>query len=184
MYRPTELEELLAAEMAAAIEESFLPKSDATNAYELLDDACVFILEEPRRYDQSTWIGSLGRGSFDWNYMADVIPPCGTMVCIAGMCLLSKGISLIETMDSGKRAADLLGFKYSHRTSDYGLRIDSEEEQDATRDIRNLFADDLLDGIPYDDAPKRGTAEYAKLGVDRIRTFMAKYEARLKAKEV
>lgn len=56
LYEVPREEQDLAEEMAEAVRISLLPQSKAKNAYELCEEVCQAITEEPRRYDQSNWL--------------------------------------------------------------------------------------------------------------------------------
>ena len=166
----------LAAEIARAIQESLLPVSKATNAYELLEEVCQAITEEPLRYNQQTWIDqNIGlRREFE-----EEVPACGTMACIAGWVCTLRRTHANHIQDVPMIGARLLGFQwYVRDLSDFSSY---EEYAEAcvrdTQPVRDLFSDKLLEGSEN----LRGTPEYAAMGVEEIRKFMATHEARLKA---
>lgn len=78
-----------------------LPTSDATNAYDLLTDIRRLIREEPKRYDQHTWIEHPLKGG----------PSCGTVGCVAGWVWTLKRPEYTESIADA--AAKILGLEWS-----------------------------------------------------------------------
>lgn len=140
-----------------------LPVSKATNAYELLDEVCEVILEEPKRYYQGWWrVTPNGKEYVPRTPAIEalVFPACDTICCVAGwVCTLKSRI----TPDLFSSQARFI------------LGINTDEAWE-------LFRSSAVADI--DPAAKPQTLEYAQAGVTHIRRFMAKYELRLKAKAV
>jgi hypothetical protein len=66
-----------------------LPRSTATNAYDLLGDVITCIQHEPRRCYMKNWITPAITVKFETDLEG---PPCGTAACVAGwICLLADG---------------------------------------------------------------------------------------------
>lgn len=55
-----------------------MPVSQATNAYELLDEIATLITEEPRRYNQTFWKLNPTK------VREELLPACQTVCCVAG----------------------------------------------------------------------------------------------------
>ncbi len=144
-----------------------VPRSQATNAYDLLEDVCKAILEEPRRYNQGEWLkryylGQVNTGLYN-------LPDCGTVACVAGWtAVLAQGRSAAAVE---WQAQQILG-----------LNPDQCEELFSGGAVQELWMHETNRSIYM--MPRPGTAEYAEFGVRHIRAFMAKYEAQLKAKLV
>ena len=139
-----------------------LPRSKAKNAYELLDEVAKVITEEPKRYDQTTFVGGPRRygNRRDPEFHANK-PACGTTGCFAGW------ISILKT---GKM---------------------DDSERTARRLLPNLsrgWCDDPLDDLFAGHHPELGdhpdgSKAYARGGVRVLRKFQKKYEKELKARK-
>jgi hypothetical protein len=164
------------------------PVSDATNLYDLCEDACACMLQEHARYDQGVY-GT----TKDINpelFRDRRAPACGTIGCRAGwLVFLADGgfphiadVTNIGGVISG-RADELMG------TSE--LVADDDDWERYMHDVEDLFSagalfaetdHDMED--PDSEIPDVGTKEYAELGVRGMRAFMARWEARLRATPV
>lgn len=135
-----------------------LPKSTATNAYELLDEVKALILAEPRRYNQRTWV-ALGKHGPDYNGAPMGFPACGTVCCIAGWIVMLKHGLDFYALETPDIACDILGV----------------DEDAAMR----LFSADgfIVDGFPQ-------TLAHAESGAAHITYFQHAHAAQLKAKAV
>jgi len=143
----------------------------AKTAYELLQQVCAHILEEPKRYHQGTWgltrkhaVGVVGREN---------VPPCGTVACRAGWIVgLHDGLPSLKNRLSrnqgsvSDRANLILGFK---ENDDYVVAATSE-----------LFDSESVDPELKFTSPR----EYAKRGVAGLRAFMKKHKAHLQARKL
>ena len=133
-------------------------RSKATNAYDLLDDVCKVIAEEPKRYDQNRW------GVTGWRarriYPAEELPACGTVGCRAGW---------IVALTDGRQGLDRAVRRFDVR--DTAIRILGVKPSD----VRRLF-----DASSVRNELCQGTPEYAAAGVRGLRRFMRKHRARLK----
>lgn len=187
-------QEDLAELKAEAVFASLLPKSKATNAYELLEELIQAVLEEPLRYDQSDW---LSQGVYRMSIhrtRGRNVPACGTVACFAGWV-----VTLVQGYDAyakigynsiAGQAAHILGFDWEdcYRSQRYGESNENyaawEEHFDHNiRPIRKLFDNDLDNYVEGEYVmPEAGSLAYAQLGIKKLREFMATHEARLKAK--
>lgn len=138
------------------------PRSNATNAYDLLRDVCKVILEEPRRYYQNRWYVT-NTERIESILGAKKSPDCGTMACRAGWIVqLVDGQLPKVDFETSDRACSLLGVKDEDYSSRFRL------------DVTRLFS-------RWDRDHDVGTQAYAKQGVSGLRKLMAKYKDRLKA---
>lgn len=151
-----------------------LPRSKATNAYDLLDEIKQLILEEPRNYDQTLWMRYFRNDSRQ-------APPCGTVACVAGWTCALKGFNRISQATS-ERAADILGLDIMTARALFsgGALYYLHCEMAGCPSKPCGGAESCVAG----DMPKAGTMEYAQLGVEHISRFQRKYEAQLRAKSV
>ncbi len=156
------------------------PRSKAKNAYDLLDDVCKVILEEPKRYDQGDWIVSIAS---DYSTPAAAvkcqtpypIPACGTIGCVAGWTALLARPTIAVHVD--RLDAQVMGD---------AVRILGINRGQATRlfdggAVRNQWRQDFGNNKKF---PMTGTMGYAKLGVAHIREFMKDYADQLRAHKV
>lgn len=127
-----------------------MPKSTATNAYELLDEIKALALEEPKRIDMNNW--RLSDGDVFPALTRRGYPACGTVGCIGGW---------VEVL-SGCRPNGAEGI----------LGLSSAQSNE-------LFWDPAL--ITHGKSHGQ-TAKHARLTVQHIARFQAKYESQLKAK--
>lgn len=98
---------------------TFVPKSDATNAYDLLTDVIQAILEEPKRFCMLSWRMTKGAELFNELQFTDpdggasrthtvTYPRCGTVGCIAGwIYTLAPKTSACGTIST--RAREIIG---------------------------------------------------------------------------
>ena len=138
------------------------PRSQAETAYELLTDIMQVILEEPKRYNQGTWLEDYRlEDRTQREILALNTPSCGTVACVAGwaITLKYKDISGVRSQwATAELARFLLGLSYDQATE--------------------LFDGDIIRGfVP-------GTLEYAQAGVRIIRAFRKKHEKQLKAYKI
>lgn len=149
-----------------------VPKSRATNSYDLLKDVIKAIREEPRRiYMRDWWIPEERLEN-----QTDVVlkelstsrfPACGTVGCIRGwMGLLVHNIGDRGIPSVAGTGTDLLPSAYSNISR---------------QDTDNLFYGSAE--YPFPDA-KHGTVEYAEAVVENIEKYLAKWEERLKAHRI
>lgn len=142
--------------------ESLLPRSNATNGWDLCEDVCQAILEEPKRVDMNDTLWFVDPRNAN-------APACGTVGCFAGWVNVLAG-----NLEPGwmlHKAKMLLGggLIYSLPTTDFAL-LDYEFF---------VFNSGYGDGIHR---MKVGTPEYAEAVVGRIRLFMQRNEAGLRAR--
>src|SRR5678815_3817725 len=134
-----------------------VPKSTAKNAYELFEDVCKVILEEPKRYNQSTWVEQL-RVHADVDRKEE-FAACGTMACIAGwMAILKRGRTV---------------FRNNVEIADKAHRLVNPSYDAPFEVVRGL--DDLFNGGLIDPDIDPGTKRYAQAGVREIKRFMKKH---------
>lgn len=156
-----------------------IPHSKATNSYDLLNDVCRAMREEPKRVNFGDWLST---ESAKHMYAEAPEPACGTVGCIAGWCAILKApdASLLRqvedctaffslafrngTVSSGPRAAALSLFPES-------LQFDAER----------LF----YGSAPYThldrEAGAIGTRQHARYVIRHIRQFQQKHKNALKA---
>lgn len=146
-----------------------LPRSKAKNAYDLLDEVKVAILQEPARYNQSRWLANVkDPGERD----GSPLPGCGTIGCVAGWVVVLHRPKLL-TAAFGDMGEESLVPKMAARI----LGLDSENSR--------LFGGSALHSYHFgSDLPNSGTKDYAKLGVEHITAFQQANEKALKAKKL
>lgn len=155
-----------------------LPRSTATNAYDLLLDVIRVVEEEPRRL-----LMDIVSNKYSWCIPNDIeLPPCGTVGCVAGWCAILTG--------QERRASAILAAGEALGASpNVDLHDDDIEDAEHTEISDDNFENSLdalfFEEFPDDDedvAP--GSPEYVAHVVARIRFFMAKWETRLRAQVV
>lgn len=150
-----------------------VPRTKATNAYDVLDDVCAAIIEEPLRYYQNEWLirgANKIRGHFrmmlNGAKQAEQPPRCATVGCRAGwICVLTDGREGTRSDRIMCRAKEILGLD---------LTKDEFSEFYFEKDISDLF-----EWRSHMDGAKPGTRAYARAGVREIRAFMKKWKTRL-----
>lgn len=172
-----------------------IPKSAATNAYELLEEIERLIGEEPRRYDQTMWKVNPA------HVKHAIVPACETICCIAGWVETLKSPTPIAPKDvtygdwlMGKFgnvaefARQTLGLstlqaKELFDASAAGGRSDKWElvEEDADLDVDGFPERNVEDD---GDVTPESLREHAIRGIAHIRAFREKYADQLKAKAV
>ena len=146
--------------MALRYLKSGFAQSDAKTAYDLLSDVCKTIKNEPKIYDQDTFMSR------------DNISPCGTVACRAGWIVaLHDGSARLNLINIEDRATHILGF-----SGRYGCGVVPDSLFEAS-----AFTYENKD-MGRDNFPNAGTKAYARLGIKGLRTFMAKHKAHLKAR--
>jgi hypothetical protein len=141
-----------------------IPKSTATNAYDLLGDIRRIILEEPRRYDQTWWRYIEGVPNSSGKAPSDY-PACGTVCCVAGWVTALTSRRRVGEDQISPRAQSTLGLSEGQ-----ALDLFSSEATCSLAIQRGIAP------------PPPQTPEHAQLGALHIANFMAKYKAQLKAK--
>jgi hypothetical protein len=135
-----------------------LPKSAATNAYDLLSDVSALALEEPKRMRMEVpLVCASNRAAF--GISIDALPACGTVGCIGGWTAVLRGPEHVTGYDALRAAAVILGLDQAQA---YELFWPSELLSDADT----------------------GTLSHAYAVADHIREFQQKYADQLKAKAV
>jgi hypothetical protein len=147
-------------------------RSTAAHVYDLLDDMCKVILDDPKHYNQSDWMitepNSI-RMILSESASADIEPPdCGTMACRAGWMvqLVDGPLARRHQYDTEDRAMAILGVTADEQASQHPFAVD----------VVILFSGYAIDRQRF----KRGTFEYAQEGVRGTRAFMQKWAERLK----
>ncbi len=144
-----------------------LPKSEADTSYDLLEDIKKAIWEEPKRYNQATYIRTLRatkRIPAHSGYAR-----CGTAACVAGWTVLmakptgEKPADKLAMSDVDKSAAELLGLSWEQSSKLF--------DGDAMADV----AASTGMGMPV-----QGTLEYAALGIIHIARFQEEHESQLR----
>lgn len=136
-----------------------LPKSKAKNAYDLLGEIILIIIDEPKRYDQTDW--KTFYRQFDKKdvlrmYDQEAIPGCGTVGCVSGWVDVLKPLST-KTAGGTGRLLGLAGYQE-----------------------RELFDGCAADG----DGVSPGSPRHAANGVRHIARFMIDNREQLKKKRV
>lgn len=147
-----------------------LPKSKATNAYDLLSDVRKAILNEPLRYNQASWLTVAPSAAAA---RRNDMPTCGTVGCVAGwvVALTSDRARLAKLAASdnvGDVAARILGIPIP------------------TGGVVAAFGSrywDLFRHNATGDAPP-GTWAHAEAGAAHIARFQAAYRTQLKRKRI
>lgn len=153
-------------------------KGTPETAYELLALVAQHIEEEPRRYFQDAF-ALFGRSEIRDVAEMDA-PPCGTTCCRAGWIVaLGDGMPALRSLaaqsqlDIPSRARAILGMgDVGTFFDEFAAEADGDDGWNYDREV-----------IP-DDINKPGTPEYAQFGAAGVRAFMAKHEARLKARRL
>jgi hypothetical protein len=158
-----------------------IPRSNATNAYDLLSDVAKVMLAEPKRVNMARWIERVtpsraAREGEEWE--KDIIPSgapdCGTVGCIAGWILL-----LLKRVEPGisiaYQATDLLGGTYATQLC-HPPPTPTSNDPEHLPYTRHLFLGSVS-GRP-------GTRAYARRVVKRIHTFQQIHKVALKAKRL
>lgn len=159
------------------MDSSLVPKlTRPTTAYALLSKICTLIKEEPKRYNQGSWI----RLRFEWEgtgqsdeWLDRMFPACGTVCCVAGW---------VETLRTSPVVVNIL-----EEDSAYFSRVAAAARRTlglTSKEAGKLFSGDAIDELGEGDTPLQGTPEYAALGVKHIRAFQKKHAKKLKAKIV
>ena len=141
-----------------------LPKSDATNAYDLLTDVCKVIDAEPKRINMGFVCirGAALQRTYGCIHLE--IPSCNTIGCIAGWCLVTKQHPCIMDPDIQ------IGFA----TRDAQLMLGLSYDQGHVL----FWPVDLLND------PNKQSRAHADAVIAHIKTFQAKYPEQLLAKGV
>ncbi len=146
-----------------------LPKSEADVSYDLLEDIKQAIWEEPKRYNQATYI-RMNR-HLKRRLKEDHLAQCGTAACVAGWTVLmakpmnEKPAEKLAMIDVDRSAAELLGLNWGQSSTLF--------DGDALSDVASKLG--------LEDVPDQGTLEYAALGILHITRFQRANEAQLKA---
>lgn len=151
-------------------------RSPAKTAYGHLSWIRKLILDEPKRYNQKSWIvgprvePSLWSHHMDKQislYAAEGLPQCGTVACVAGWAIASFQETYPKSqINISFKAEKLLGLTESQADELFG--------GDA---IEKLYREKF----GYDsDVPKPQTSEFAALGAEHIANFQQKYKSQLK----
>lgn len=154
--------------------EFLVPRSDATNAYDLLIDVARVIREEPLRYDQGSWLTFGKYVASGEQYDNPRGPECGTVGCRAGwICVLADGIMEARTAAIYDRARKVLGaIGYDKMEKDEDGHPTGEEYSFST-DLEKLFhGGAIADWDVF-------TPEYAEAGARGVEEFAEKWEERL-----
>lgn len=147
-----------------------MPATSATNAYDLLERVAQIVEEQPLRYHQGEWLVNR-RYMNPENVSSDTTPECGTIGCVAGWiaALTHPNTGLLNYEGVGNHAAEVLGLtsEKAYRVLFAGDAIKEQylEEHPEKSDWFGAELDEVL--------PSPGTAEYAKLGANHIRRYMA-----------
>lgn len=157
------------------IEGEKLPKSDATNAFDLCMDAARAIREEPLRYNQEVWLEQEANFiAYVLDGVSDRLPACGTMACRAGWLTV-----LTRRMGADVRGAarELLGDVWN-----------TDRPYQFTTDVLGLFSGEALERWNEEGdkllRPAIGTPEYAELGAAGLEEFAKKWEEWLKMQPI
>jgi len=140
------------------------PSSAAINAYELIDDVCRAILQEPRRLNMNYWMALEIETGADPTYFAPSgLPACGTVACVAGWTVLMHPQNRVNPQDWNVA-----------KTAKYIL---AGEHPTMWSALSNLFQ---LSGIGFDP----GTIAYAEIVVGELRAFQTEYAEQLRNRRI
>jgi len=161
-----------------------VPRSNATNVYDLLMDVARAIEEEPRRYNQEDWHARVAPCEV-YEATTESGPSCGTVACRAGWI-----VELAGHWDSDPDPAivwwggGIAGAARQILGVTWGGLTDEEREEDAAfgRDVADLFDGSAL--CDLDNQVAIGTPEYAAAGAAGVREFAEKWKERLLATPV
>jgi hypothetical protein len=137
-----------------------MPVSKAKTAYGLLSEIRKLILEEPKRYDQSSWLLN-DEDMFGFKYGSEAavaVPACGTIGCVAGWVTVLKRRKPRNFLIAIE-AADILGLTLTQRTSLFSPKACGDRE-------------------------KIGPDRHADRGAAHIARFQKRHAKQLKAKRV
>ena len=128
-----------------------IPKSFATNAYDLLTDIRTLIVEEPKRYNQSSWLKQhvTGPGA----------PACGTIGCVAGW---------IKQLTEPDR-------------KEHAQAVAERVLNDKRLNLYMLFRGGAIEDLASSSTPTVGTNAYAALGDRHIRNFQQQNKKALRS---
>lgn len=137
-----------------------IPKSRAKTAYGLLSAVCRLILDEPKRYDQSSFIirRDGAGGALSHHHASRGVPACGTVGCVAGWVATLKHPKPFGYGETSYIAKRILG-------------------------LSDSAAFHLFDGGACSNT-RLQTKQHAKAGVAHIRRFLKEHARQLKAKRV
>lgn len=177
---------------------SKLPRSQATNAYDLLNDVIVAIRAEPLRLDMGSWLTPA-----DMAFSSrDRQPACGTVACVAGWTailgsplptraeVIEKGIYAWSWSSPSDRARELLVPRtLRNAVDDYNYSYDAYNDEPpaktpayerAMQMLRSL--EDLFYTFPdsTDDTLEIGSPAYAETIITAILAFQTEYESELR----
>lgn len=148
------------------------PKSNATNAYDLLSDVINVILEESQRLNMGYWLLDDAALTSRGDFLHTNQPACRTVACVGGWTIvLAKGKEHANLIEISREALELLsGTPYPF-------------DSDLAGDLYKLFQT-FPENYPSIDALTPGTPAYAEHIADKIRAIQAKWETELKAKAI
>jgi len=159
-----------------------IPHSTATNAYDLISDACQAMLDEPRRLDMDFWILRGLHKVAQHRPVKKTRPACNTVACAAGWIVTCAGRIPREAMDSR--------FSIDERsdtedTEDMALRLLGAHWRATGEDryeMRGQFREFFGDNRSYGGQP--GTKAYAQEVVERLKRLQKRWARELKATAV
>lgn len=160
------------------IDTSLRPRSQATNAYDLLNDLCNVVRAEPARLYMDTWAVAPWRlENFVKEENMTRIPECGTAACVAGWTVaLARPKRFTEELAAdvaghfSTLAQDLLLPPYDFSQPQIG-----QDPYEMRKDLVRLF-----ESFPPEEF-KHGSDEYVDYVVQRIKKFQQKWATTLRA---
>ena len=159
------------------------PRSNATNAYDLMNDVCKDILAVPARMNMDNWVSSRSDMSRAKQLtFPKVTPPeCGTIACFAGW------VNLEATGKSGggSDASNILAPYPSYRVNVWGTKEFDYSNPKINR-LRNALDNAYLNMRVRKDRKDLtpGTRAYARVVVKRFRKIMKRFKTQLQATPV
>lgn len=158
-----------------------IPHSEATNSYDLMNDAAIAIEEEPRRFNWGEWFQDLDddfNPTFDagaaygrWTNELAAKPACGTQACVKGW------LNLLTAQNEDEASNPDTGvygwFPLSVHVDLYKLFF-ARHPFNGHDDASFIFS-------AMNPLPGETQKDYAARGVRAIRKFMAMHEHELKA---
>lgn len=162
-----------------SVKQDLLPRlSQATNAYDLLNDVIAAIEAEPKRMDMSTWISKEGE---DYTKTKSYGPQCGTVACIAGWgTILTVDPNLPLQVWNAQVDLPSITMRQILTPPEWFYQSGVKNLGKEETKIANEFRQDVRNLFMYQPSEDYGTAEYVAVVVAHIRAFQEKHADILK----
>ena len=146
-----------------------VPRSDATNAYDLLEDVIACIEQEPKRLDMREWlVTDMPRNR--------AYPQCGTIGCVAGWTVALSTGSDNKSFYSWEQSAREILLGPAPEQTGYNAYADRRQELFDLFYTVDVFDEGKLEFL------NPGSSEYVSAIIAKIRTFMAHHADALRAR--